>query len=396
MSSHGIKDRVAIVGMGCTKFAEHFDKSLDDLLKSATDDAWASAGIGPDDVDAYWFGTAQSAMSGLGLARAIGVGDKPITRLENMCATGSEALRNAAYAVASGAYDVAMAVGGEKVKDSGFQGLNAFPIPTDGTNRTLTAAAMFSMVAPAYGKKFGIDDDQVKQVLARIASKNHFNGARNPKAQFRKEMSVEQICAMPTVAGMLSVFDCAGVADGAAAAVVVRAEDAYKYTDTPIFIKALSLVAGDGSTLLDPGYDYTTFPEIVACARDAYAQAGIADPRTELAMAEVHDCFTPTELVLMEDLGFSDRGAAWKEVLDGAFDLHGDLPVNPDGGLKSFGHPVGASGLRMHYEAWLQLRGEAGDERQIDVSRGKALIHNLGGYPGEMVSFVSIVGNEPG
>jgi acetyl-CoA C-acetyltransferase len=396
MSSHGIKDRVAIVGMGCTKFAEHFDKSLEDLLKSASDDAWASAGVGPDDIDAYWFGTAQSAMSGIGLARAIKVGDKPITRLENMCATGSEALRNAAYAVASGAYDVAMAVGGEKVKDSGFQGLNAFPIPTDGTNRTLTAAAMFSMVAPAYGKKYGIDDDQVKQVLARIASKNHFNGARNPKAQFRKEMSVEQICGMPTVAGMLSVFDCAGVADGAAAAIVVRAEDAYKYTDTPIFIKALSLVAGDGGTLLDPAYDYTTFPEIVRCAADAYAQAGITNPRTELAMAEVHDCFTPTELVLMEDLGFSERGAAWKEVLDGAFDLHGDLPVNPDGGLKSFGHPVGASGLRMHYEAWLQLRGEAGDERQIDNSRGKALIHNLGGYPGEMVSFVSIVGNEVG
>jgi acetyl-CoA C-acetyltransferase len=396
LSSHGIKDRVAIVGMGCTRFAEHFDKGLDDLLKSAADEAWQSAGLGPDDIDAYWFGTAQSAMSGIGLARAIKVGDKPITRLENMCATGSEALRNAAYAVASGAYDVAMAVGGEKVKDSGYQGLNAFPIPTDGTNRTLTAAAMFSMVAPAYGKKYGIDDDQVKQVLARIASKNHYNGARNPKAQFRKEMSVEQLCGMPTVAGMLSVFDCAGVADGAAAAIVVRAEDAHKYTDHPIYIKALSLVAGDGGTLLDPAYDYTTFPEIVRCAADAYAQAGITDPRSELAMAEVHDCFTPTELVLMEDLGFAPRGSAWKEVLDGAFDLHGDLPVNPDGGLKSFGHPVGASGLRMHYEAWLQLRGQAGEDRQIDASRGKALIHNLGGYPGEMVSFVSIVGSELG
>lgn len=394
MTSHGIKDRVAIVGMGCTRFAEHFDKSLDDLLKQATDEAWASAGMSADDIDAYWFGTASSAMSGIGLAKAIGVGDKPITRLENMCATGSEALRNAAYAVASGAYDVAMAVGGEKVKDSGFQGLNGAPIPTDGTNRTLTAAAMFSMVAPAYANKHGVDTDEIKRVLARIASKNHFNGARNPKAQFRKEMSVEQLCAMPAVAGMLSVFDCAGVADGAAAAVVVRAEDALRYTDTPIYIKALSVVAGDGSTLLDPGYDYATFPEIVRCAADAYAQAGITEPRRELAMAEVHDCFTPTELVLMEDLGFAERGTAWKEVLDGAFDLHGDLPVNPDGGLKSFGHPVGASGLRMHYEAFLQLRGEAGYERQIDNSRGKALVHNLGGYPGEMVSFVSIVGNE--
>ena len=198
MSSHGIKDRVAIVGMGCTKFAEHFDKSLDDLLKSAADEAWAAAGVTSDDIDAYWFGTAQSAMSGIGLARAIHVGDKPITRLENMCATGSEALRNAAYAVASGAYDVAMAVGGEKVKDSGFQGLNAFPIPTDGTGRTLTAAAMFSMVAPAYAKRYGVGDTEMREVLARIAAKNHRNGARNPRAQFRKEVSTETICAAPT------------------------------------------------------------------------------------------------------------------------------------------------------------------------------------------------------
>ena len=396
MSSHGVKDRVAIVGMSCTKFAEHFDKSLDDLLLEATEDAYTSAGVNRDTVDAYWFGTANSGMAGLTLARAIGVGDKPITRVENYCATGAEAVRNAAYAVASGAYDVAMAVGGEKVKDGGYQGLSSAPIPSDGTNRTLTAAAMFSMVAPAYAKKYGVDTDELRKVLARIASKNHYNGARNPRAQFRKEMSVEQICGMPAVAGGLSVFDCAGVADGAAAAVVVRAEDAYKYTDKPLFIKALSFVAGDGSTLLDPNYDYTTFPEIVACAKDAYAQAGITDPRRELAMAEVHDCFTPTELVLMEDLGFSERGTAWKEALDGAFDLHGDLPVNPDGGLKSFGHPVGASGIRMMFEAWLQLRGEAPEDRAIDVSRGLALTHTLGGYPGEMVSFISVLGNQLG
>ena len=148
---------------------------------------------------------------------------------------------------------------------------------------------------------------------------------------------------------------------------------------------------------IDPGYDYTSFPEVVRSAEDAYAQAGITDPRTELAMAEVHDCFTPTELVLMEDLGFSKRGEAWRDVEDGAFDLHGDLPVNPDGGLKSFGHPIGASGLRMLFECWLQLRGEAPPERQIaTVSEGRSLglTHNLGGAPGECVSFVSVVGTE--
>jgi acetyl-CoA C-acetyltransferase len=396
MASHGIKDRVAIVGMGCTRFIENWDNGADELLAQAAGEAFASAGVTKEAVDAYWVGTAQSGMSGMMLSKPLELEGKPVTRVENMCATGADALRQAAYAVASGAYDVAMAIGVEKVKDSGYQGLNAAPIPTDGTNRTLTAAAMFSMVAPAYGHKYGVDDTQMREVLSRIASKNHANGALNSRAQFRRPMSVESITAMKPVAGMLNVFDCSGVADGSAAAIVVRAEDAHRYTDSPLYIKALSLVAGNGTPLTDPEYDYTTFPEIVRCAQDAYAQAGITDPRRELAMAEVHDCFTPTELVLMEDLGFSPRGMAWKEVLDGAFDLHGDLPVNPDGGLKSFGHPVGASGLRMMFEAWLQLRHEAPAERQIDVTRGLALTHNLGGYPGEMVSFVSILGAEQG
>ena len=394
MGSHGIKDRVAIVGMGCTRFGERWDKGVDELLLEATGETFASAGVGKQDVDAYWLGTAQSGMSGMTLSRPLRLRDRPVTRVENYCATGSEALRQAAYAVASGAYDVAMAVGVEKVKDSGYQGLNAFPIPADGTQRTLTAAAMFSMVAPAYGRRYGVSDEEMRVVLARVAAKNHANGARNPRAQFRKEMSVERLCAMPAVAGALSVFDCAGVADGAAAAIVVRAEDAHRYTDRPLLIKALSFVAGDGSGLADPAYDYTTFPEVAASARDAYAQAGVTAPAEELAMAEVHDCFTPTELILMEDLGFAERGSAWKQVLAGTYDLDGALPVNPDGGLISFGHPVGASGLRMLFEAWLQLRGEAPPERRISTygSRSLALTHNLGGYPGDMVSFVSIVG----
>jgi acetyl-CoA C-acetyltransferase len=394
MASNGIRDRVAIVGMGCTRFAEHWDKGLDELLREAASEALSSAGLDADAVDAYWFGTAQSAMSGIALARALGLRDRPVTRVENYCATGSEALRQAAYAVASGAYDVAVAIGGEKVKDSGYQGLNAFPIPSDGTQRTLTAAAMFSMVAPAYADRYGVAPDDLRSALSRIAVKNHANGARNPKAQFRREIDADSLRDMPAVAGQLTVYDCAGVADGAAAAVVVRAEHAARFTDTPMLIKALSLVAGDGSGLADPGYDYTSFPEVAAAAADAYAQAGISDPRGQLALAEVHDCFTPTELVLMEDLGFCARGTAWKEVLAGTFDRDGELPVNPDGGLKSFGHPVGASGLRMLYEVWLQLRGQVQEERRIATygRRNLGLTHNLGGYPGEMVSFVGIFG----
>src|SRR5579871_2174835 len=295
MGSHGITDKVAIVGMACTKFGEHWGMSTDDLVLQAAEGAFESAGVGRADVDAYWLGTAQSGMSGLVLSRPLRVKDKPVTRVENFCASGSEALRQAAYAVASGAYDVAMAVGVEKVKDGGYQGLNAFPIPGDGTARTLTAAAMFSLVAPAYARRYGVDEDELKRVLARIAWKNHRNGAHNPRAQFRKEMDLDTICNAPAVAGRLGVFDCAGVADGSAAAIVVRAEDAPRYTDKPLYIKALSFVAGNGGGVIDPDYDYTTFPEVAQAAADAYAQAGITDPRHQLAMAEVHDCFTTTE-----------------------------------------------------------------------------------------------------
>ena len=195
--------------------------------------------------------------------------------------------------MASGAYDIAMAVGAEKVKDSGYAGLNAFPVPNDGTARTLTAAAMFSMVAPAYAKRYGVDETEIKDVLARIAWKNHYNGARNPRAQFRREMSMETICASPRVAGPLGILDCAGVADGAAAAIVVRAEDAARYTEKPLYVKALSLVAGNGSGSPTRRTTTRTSPRSSAAPQDAYAQAGITDPRHELAMAEVHDCFTP-------------------------------------------------------------------------------------------------------
>jgi acetyl-CoA C-acetyltransferase len=398
MASKGIRDRVAIVGMGCTNFGEHWDRSVDDMLVDASQAALQSANIGIDDVDAFWLGTMGSGVSGLTLSRPLKIDYKPVTRLENMCATGSESLRNACYAVASGAFDVVMAIGVEKLKDSGYSGLVSGTIPNDGTLPTTTAPASFSLLAPAYAKKYGLSDEQMKEVMTRIAWKNHFNGARNPRAQFRKEVSKETISCSPLVAGPLGIFDCSGVSDGSAAAIVVRAEDAYKYTDKPLFVKALSFVAGPGAGPIDPTYDYTTFREVERCAQDAYAQAGVQDVRAEIAMAEVHDCFTPTELVLMEDLGFADRGTAWKQVLAGAYDLDGELAVNPDGGLKSFGHPIGASGLRMMFECWLQLRGEAPEERRVAaVAAGKklAMTHNLGGAPGNCVSFASIVGIEP-
>ncbi len=395
MASRGIRDKVAVVGMGCTAFGEHWDRSTDDLLVDATEECFAGTpALAKDDVDAYWLGTMNSGQSGMVLSKPLGLDYKPVTRVENFCATGSEAFRNACYAVASGAYDRVMAVGVEKLKDSGYSGLVRSNVAGDGTapELTVTAPAAFSLLDPAYCRKYGVDPQDMRAAMTHVAWKNHANGALNPRAQFRKEVSKEKIEASPLVAGRLGVFDCSGVSDGAACALIVRAEDAHEYTDRPMYVKALSFVAGPANGPIDPAYDYTSFEEVVRTARDAYDQAGINDPRTEISLAEVHDCFTPTELVLMEDMGFSERGRAWRDELDGSFDLGGRIAVNPDGGLKSFGHPVGASGLRMLFECWLQFRDQAGERQLPDPRLG--LTHNLGGRPGTCVSFISIVGRE--
>ncbi len=391
MASNGIAGKVAVVGMGCSRFGERWDASTDDLLLEAYTECLDSAGVSREDVDAYWLGTLSSGLGGLTLSRAIGSDDKPVTRVENFCATGSEAFRNACYAVASGAYDVAMAVGVEKLKDSGYSGLLRQDPPGDGTapEISMTAPAAFSMLDPAYCARYGVHPDEMRAAMTHVAWKNHDNGTRNPKAQFRSPVKKDTIDNAVKVAGRLGVFDCSGVSDGAACALIVPADRAYEYTDTPMYVSALALIAGSARGAVDPAYDFTTFPEVVKAAKDAYAQAGIEDPATQLSFAEVHDCFTPTEIVLMEDLGFTEPGQGWKDVLGGEFDADGRLPVNVDGGLKSFGHPVGASGLRMLYEAWLQFRGEAGERQLPDPHT--ALTHNLGGRPGGCVSFVSVV-----
>jgi acetyl-CoA C-acetyltransferase len=187
MASNGIRDRVAIVGMGCTPFGEHWDRSADDLLVDATQECFASTpSVSREDVDAYWLGTMSSGQSGLVLSRPLRLDYKPVTRVENFCATGSEAFRNACYAVASGAYDLVMAIGVEKLKDSGYSGLVRSQIPSDGTapEIALTAPAAFSLLDPAYCKKYGVDPEAMREAMTHVAWKNHFNGAsarRSPR-----------------------------------------------------------------------------------------------------------------------------------------------------------------------------------------------------------------------
>lgn len=395
MASHGIRDKVAIVGMGCTHFGMHRDRSLGDLLIDASQAAMQSAGVKQKDVDAYWFGTFNSGVAGVTLSKPLKINYKPVTRTENYCATGSEAFRNACYAVACGAYDVAMAIGGEKLSDPGMVGIPAVPPPSDGTTLDISAPGGFGLLSQGYGARYDVDMAELRKAMTHIAWRNHKNGAGNPRAQFRSIVRKDTIdCAHP-IAGNMSIFDCGALGDGAAAAIIVRAEDAHRYTSNPVYVKALSFAVGPGNGALDRGYDFSHMPEVHISAVEAYRQAGVQVPREEIAFAEVHDCFTITELVVMEDLLFSERGQAWRDILNGEFDMEGRLPINPDGGLKAFGHPLGASGIRMMFECWLQLRGEAGD-RQLD-HRGKlALTQNLGGLPGELVGFTSILGAQRG
>jgi len=390
-----LKDRIAVVGMGCTRFGERWDRSAEDLMVDAYKDAMASVpSLKKEEIEAFWVSTLASGHSGLMLSRALRV-DRPVTRVENFCASGSEAFRNAAFAVASGVYDVAMAVGVEKLKDSGYSGLTLSSPPGDNTAAEVSNPASYAMLPDAYTEHYGVDKKAMRDALTHIAWRNHANGALNPeRAQYTSAVAKAKIDAAPRVAGNLSVFDCSGVADGAAAAIIVRAEDAHKYTDRPMYLKGMALHAGRCDGVVTAQRKHTSFPEVVACAAAAYADADITNPREQISMAEVHDCFTPTELLLMEDLGFSDRGQAWKDILNGDFDLSGRLPINPDGGLKSFGHPVGASGLRMMFELWLQLRGEAGARQIADPKIG--LAHNMGGLPGEFVSFIGLFGKELG
>lgn len=392
-----IKDRVAIIGMGCTRFGERWDMGVEDLLVEAAYEAFEDAGIQPSDIQAAWLGTVFSGITALTMS-PLGLQYIPMTRVENMCATGSEALRGASYAVASGACDIALAIGVEKLKDSGQTGVKGPAIVGDnsdgssGIGSGFSAPASFAYLGTRYFHHYGVDPDHGKRLLAQIAVKNHHNGNLNPKAHFHKELTVEQVVNAPIVAWPLGLYDCCGVSDGAAAAIVVRADMAKQFRQDPIYIKGLAISVGARQGVMRQDYDYVHVEENVRASRMVYEQAGIKDAREEISLAEVHDCFTTHELILYEDLGFSPRGKAGEDIEAGTFELTGSLPINSDGGLKCFGHPLGASGLRMMYEIYKQLQGRA-DKRQVKDPR-LGLAHNLGGNAGMGIASCVVLGNE--
>lgn len=396
----GIRDRVAILGMGCSKFGERWDCDAEDLMVEAYSEAVADAGIETSDIGAAWFSTALEEQSvgksAVPLATALRLPYIPVTRVENFCASGTEAFRGAVYAVAAGACDIALALGVEKLKDTGYGGL---PQRSRGRVNDLywanfSAPGSFAQLASAYRAKHGVDAADLKRAMAHVSVKSHANGSLNPKAHLRNRVDEATVVNAPMVAEPLGLYDCCGVSDGSACAIVTTPEIARSLGRGDagmVTVKALQLAVSNGTEAQHSSWDGAHFATARHAARRAYAEAGIERPRQQLDLMEVHDCFSITELVTMEDLFISPEGGAVTDVLEGFFDADGGLPCQIDGGLKCFGHPIGASGLRMIYEMYLQMQGRAGD-RQLAKGPALGLTHNLGGMPSANVCSVAVVG----
>lgn len=396
--ARGIKDTVAILGMGCSKFGERWNADADDLIVEAFLECVDDAGIERNQIEAAWLSTAIEEVhvgkSGIPLAEALRLPYIPVTRVENYCASATESFRGAVYAVASGAVDIALAAGVEKLKDTGYGGLpqRSRGALNDMFWANLSAPGSFAQLASAYRAKHNVAADDLKRAMAQVSVKSHANGAKNPKAHLQKEITIDKALAAPMIADPLGLFDCCGVSDGAACAIVTRPEIARELGKSDLItVKALQLSVSNGTEVGHNSWDGSHFVTARIASKKAYEEAGIRDPRQEISMVEAHDCFSITELVTMEDLHLSNEGEAWRDILDGVYDADGDTPCQIDGGLKCFGHPIGASGLRMLYELYLQLQGRA-DERQLDDPR-LGMTHNLGGAPHRNVCSVAIVGH---
>jgi len=395
----GIRDKVAILGMGCARFGERWEDDAENLMVEAFTEALADAGIETGQIDAAWLSVGFDGInigpSGIPLAMALRLHNTPVTKVENYCASGTEAFRGAVYAVASGAADIALALGVEKLKDTGYGGL---PVRTRGTMFDMvgvvgSAPGNFAQLAAAYRAEHGVSKEDLKRAMAHVSVKSHANGAKNPKAHLRKAVDMDTVLNAPMIAEPLGLFDCCGVSDGSACAIVTTPEIARALGKKDLVtVKALQIAVSNGWELQGAGWNGAFLHTTRVASERAYKEAGITDPRKQISMMEVHDCFSITELVTMEDLHISKPGEGWKDVLNGMFDADGEVPCQIDGGLKCFGHPIGASGLRMIYENYLQLQGRAGDRQLKDPVFG--LSHNLGGMPNQNVSAVAIVGLE--
>ena len=379
---------VAVVGAGMVPFGERFDQGMKELLPATLRNALASVdkGMAKPEIQAAWFGQLQTSdghPAGV-LADSCGLLDIPVTRIENQCATGNDAVRNATLAIASGAVDVALVIGADKTRET--PSVSTF-WDWMGLARDRGWDYPLGLIAPAnfalHVARYMHEHDVAPEHLAMVAVKNHHNAVTNPIAHLRMEVTVEQVLAAPRVVGPFGVLDCTPQSDGAAALLLAGGELADRYTDRPVWVRGVGL--GLDRVMHAHKTDMTSFPATVKAARAAFAMAGIGP--SDIDVAEVHDCFTGVELMNYEDLGFCERGQAKKLIESGATELGGGLPVNPSGGLKAKGHPPGATGVAQCVELFEQLRGQACN--QVGTPRW-ALAHNVGGPTA--VSAVTILG----
>jgi acetyl-CoA C-acetyltransferase len=384
-------NKVAVVGAGLIKMGELFDQSYEQMAYGAFAASVASVdkGFDPHQVDAAIVATqrgtlwGQEGIGGNTVPTAIGLAGIPCTRVENACPSGSDAFRIGAMVVASGVHDVVLVIGVEKMRDkSTDEGLlsraaSGHPI----YNRGETAPVLFAPFATRHMYEFGT----TREMLASVAVKNHHNGCLDPYAHFQSEVTVEQVLASPPVCHPLHLLDCCPQTDGAAAVLLTTPERAAEFTDHPVWVAGFGVATE--SPYLHEKTTYTSLPATTMAAERAYAMAGVGPG--DMDMAEVHDCFTITEILDIEDLGFVEKGKGGVASLEGETAIGGRIPVNPSGGLLAKGHPIGATGIAQISECYWQLRGEC-DERQVEIRNGFALQHNVGGR-GSGVSVVNIL-----
>jgi acetyl-CoA acetyltransferase len=379
---------VAIVGAGQSAYGDHPEASLGDLFA----DAYAAmvesvdGTYDPADVDAAYVGSLGVGGSQLGITGArvtshVGLTGVPVQRVENACASGGFALLNAVQAVAAGEYDAALVGGVEKMRDLSGDRTKYWLGVSGDTEYERLAGTTFAGVYALMAQRYLAETDATHEHLARVAVKNHANGALNDHAQFQREISLEDAENAPTVADPLTLYDACPTTDGAAAALVVPAADADDYTDDPVRVTGWG--GGSDYLALHDRETVTSLRAVREAAAAAYDRAGRT--AADVDVAEVHDCFTVAELLAYEDLGFAPRGEGWRLVEEGTTDRDGDLPVNTSGGLKAKGHPLGATGVGQVVEVFDQLRREAGP-RQVDAD--VALSHNVGGSGGAATVFV--------
>lgn len=371
MARDSLRDKVAIVGVGCCRFGENWDQSPSDMIVDAAYEAYADAGIEKpqEQIDAVFTGSLYSSRGPHECSDALKLW-KPVTMVSNYCATGTDAFRCGVMSIAAGVYDTVLVVGYDKPKDRGVSGPSV--MMSQVRDLPQTPAGWFAICASRYFAKYGASRND----LARIAIKNHHNGTLAPNSFLKREITLEDYHAARLISWPFGLYDCAAQTDGAAAAILTRTDLARRHRDDPVLVKGVTVFAGPNPQK-DPKMDFLAWKPTVEAGRAAYEMAGVGPG--DVDVAQVHDCFSLTELLSYEDLGFCEKGSAKEHIADGAFELEGRLPVNTDGGLKSFGHPTGATGVRMIYENTLQLQGRAGP-RQVEGAE-VALSHNIGGHP---------------